>query len=650
MPYCNSLSPSGPEVLALLQEELERTAALPGFAVAGRALWSRFARYFQGLTRLPRRLRRALQRRWRRSLGGIALLCALGQAPALAATIGVGGGCTLVGAITAANTDTVTGGCSAGSGADILILPSESTQTLTAVNNNTNGPTGLPVITSELTIEGNGSTITRDSALEFRILAVGATGNLTLKDTVVSGGAATEGRGEGGIDNAGILALSDVQVERNTAYFGGGIDNSGSLTFNCCAILSNTAASAAGIRNFYFGTMALTNVDIEGNAARYGSGGAENDGTLTLSASTVSGNTGSTGGISNGGTLTLSDCTVEGNTADGSGGGVKNASSLTLTNSTISGNTAADRGGGVYNRETLTLTNSTVSRNASGRLGGGLFNQRELTLVQTLISGNTALVNGPEAYSVGSQSGGTVVTADGFNVFGHDGSSGVLGFTLGATDLVPGVPLSAILDPTLGYNGGPSGVRSHTLVFGTPAVDAVPWAACATVADQRGAPRPQDGDGDNVADCDIGAIERGLIAVQAAITSTTLARLPDRRVPGPRRLQPDGGPVHQPGRGHRARPPAKQRRHGDEGREADPVRRRGRQHPARRQRDGELEAYQTGQATHASDQEKAPEGRARHPGDHRHRHRHQHAGHDQQHASYAHAQTPVTRPHRRRRR
>jgi len=33
----------------------------------------------------------------------------------LAATIGVGGGCTLVDAIAAANTDTVTGGCSAGS-------------------------------------------------------------------------------------------------------------------------------------------------------------------------------------------------------------------------------------------------------------------------------------------------------------------------------------------------------------------------------------------------------------------------------------------------------------------------------------------------------------------------------------------------------
>jgi hypothetical protein len=65
----------------------------------------RFAGYYQGLACLPRKLRRALQRRWRRSLGGIALLCAFGQAPALAATISVGGVCTLVDAITAANTD-----------------------------------------------------------------------------------------------------------------------------------------------------------------------------------------------------------------------------------------------------------------------------------------------------------------------------------------------------------------------------------------------------------------------------------------------------------------------------------------------------------------------------------------------------------------
>ena len=60
-----------PQVLTAFQEELARAATLPGLAPAGPALWPRFAGYYQGLTRLPRRLRRALQRRWRRSLGGI---------------------------------------------------------------------------------------------------------------------------------------------------------------------------------------------------------------------------------------------------------------------------------------------------------------------------------------------------------------------------------------------------------------------------------------------------------------------------------------------------------------------------------------------------------------------------------------------------
>ena len=144
----DAASPADPQVLAFFQQELARSAGLPGLTAAGPALWPRFAGYYQGLARLPRKVRRAVQRRWCRSLGSIALLCALGQAPALAATISVGGSCTLVDAITAANSDAVTGGCSAGSGADVLILPSESMQTLTAVNNNTNGPTGLPVITS----------------------------------------------------------------------------------------------------------------------------------------------------------------------------------------------------------------------------------------------------------------------------------------------------------------------------------------------------------------------------------------------------------------------------------------------------------------------------------------------------------------------
>ena len=79
------------------------------------------------LCALPRRLRRALQRQWRLPLVGIALVLALGQQPVQAGTIAVTSTCTLVDAITAANTDTATGGCPAGSGADTIVLPKDST-------------------------------------------------------------------------------------------------------------------------------------------------------------------------------------------------------------------------------------------------------------------------------------------------------------------------------------------------------------------------------------------------------------------------------------------------------------------------------------------------------------------------------------------
>jgi len=48
-----------------------------------------FALHYTQLRALPRRVRRALQRQWKHSLAGVALLLALGQEPALAATIPV---------------------------------------------------------------------------------------------------------------------------------------------------------------------------------------------------------------------------------------------------------------------------------------------------------------------------------------------------------------------------------------------------------------------------------------------------------------------------------------------------------------------------------------------------------------------------------
>ena len=161
----------------------------------GDALLPQFASWYTRLRRLPRRIRRTLQRRAALSLGGVALLFALGQGPAHARIIEVDGTtCNLVNAITAANTDTAVGSCPAGNGADVLRLePPGRTVTLTQIDNTTSehGPNGLPVITSDITIAGPG-TIERDEhAPEFRIFEVAPGGALTLEHIVVRKGVDT---------------------------------------------------------------------------------------------------------------------------------------------------------------------------------------------------------------------------------------------------------------------------------------------------------------------------------------------------------------------------------------------------------------------------------------------------------------------------
>src|SRR5262249_7678645 len=79
-------------------------------------------------------------------------------------------------------------------------------------------------------------------------------------------------------------------------------------------------------------------------------------------------------GLLNNGTLTVSNCTLSGNSANGSGGGISNSGTLTVSNSTLSGNTAgSNAGGGIYNIGTLTVSDSTLSGNSAGS-GGGIYN------------------------------------------------------------------------------------------------------------------------------------------------------------------------------------------------------------------------------------------------------------------------------------
>ena len=260
-------------------------------------------------------------------------------------------------------------------------------------------------------------------------------------------------------------------------------------------------------------------------------GGIENDGTLTIADSTVSGRTGSVyGGLYNTGTLTVTGSTISGNRAfgrfsldvgfigDGAGGGILNEGTLTVVDSTLSGNKAVV-GGGIANRGTATITNATISGNdAAGSfmrysadkvvpvigLGGAILNEGTVTVADATLSGNEAhTVGGADgngggianrrggvATLVGSifaNSMGNLVNVDGdgqFRSTGHNIISDAPEVPLDSTDRTATDPL---LGP-LADNGGPT--LTHALLPGSPAIDAG-VAVAGVTTDQRGVHRPR---------------------------------------------------------------------------------------------------------------------------------------------------------------
>nr|MBA2491170.1 hypothetical protein [Gammaproteobacteria bacterium] len=430
-----------------------------------RELLPRFTAQYARLLELPRRTRRAMQRRWKRSLGGVALLMLLGQTPALAATINVGGACTLVDAITAANNDVATGGCSAGSGADTLGL--SGNLTLTAVNTDLYGPTALPAVTSAITVEGNGATISRASgAPDFRLFAVDSTGSLTLRKTKITGGrlSGVDALGGGLFNNVGELTIIDSTVSGNAVTSdsgdGGGIATRStseqvSLTLINSTVADNTAGDLGGGINFRsFGKLTVDKSTISGNSARDGVGLLHIGDNSAISNSTISGNSssgyGGSGGLLHGGTLTLTSTTVSNNSAAGMYG---------------VGGVAAFAGG------TLTLTNSTITGNSAPNSGAGGLAGSTIILNRTLVSGN----QGPLAAELFTYEGDSGVNASNFNIFGHSGLTNVQAFSsnfvpsggdiTATSDGTTPTPLSAILNTTLANNGGlPRPMRSSPAV------------------------------------------------------------------------------------------------------------------------------------------------------------------------------------------
>jgi hypothetical protein len=234
-------------------------------------------------------------------------------------------------------------------GANTIVLAHPTIFTLTAVNNTTDGPTGLPVIAANhhLTIRGNGATLARSTAPgtpAFRLFHVASGAILTLEN----------------------LTLANGQVIGDTGQhaYGGAILNAAgaSLTVKSSMLVGNQAIGGDGRQKL----------------GGFGFGGAIwNDGTANLDQTTFSGNqavggttrnpstkTG-TGGAAFGGavlsgnlgTLTVSQCSFTGNKAIG--GFLRHPSAW---------GDAMALGGAIENWGTAGITESTFTENQA--LGG----------------------------------------------------------------------------------------------------------------------------------------------------------------------------------------------------------------------------------------------------------------------------------------
>lgn len=226
----------------------------------------------------------------------LAIVCMAGGPRAAADVFDVADGdvAGLIAAITASNDNIV---------ADTINLAAGGTYVLTAVNNTAQGATGLPAVTSAITLNGNGATIERSTAAgtpEFRILRIGGAGNLTLNRVTLQNG---------------IAPASSPSNQGGALYV-----NGGTATLNRCALAGHSAVRGGAIGQLN-GNLTLNNCTVSGSSAQEG-GGIYSDGRVTLNYSTVAANSATvhSGGIAASGvdvnhTATFNSSLVATNTA-----------------------------------------------------------------------------------------------------------------------------------------------------------------------------------------------------------------------------------------------------------------------------------------------------------------------------------------------
>ncbi len=225
--------------------------------------------------------------------------------------------CELADAIKAANSDTASGDCPAGTGADTIAFHADVT--LYAA---------LPEINSDITINGGEHSLSRASDLtsRFRLLKInsGATvviNNLTMKN----GSAVPHGYYGGAIHNAGSLTITDSMIRGNySSYRGGAIYSSGSLSIKDSTLRNNETVYYGGAI-YSTGALNILGSTIRNNESGYYGGAIYSTGALDIKSSTLSYNeTNQFGGAihSAGGSLTIYGSAIGRNSAIWDGGAI----------------------------------------------------------------------------------------------------------------------------------------------------------------------------------------------------------------------------------------------------------------------------------------------------------------------------------------
>ena len=389
-----------------------------------------------------------------------------------------------------------------------------------------------------------------DGGVDARIAGVTVTGGQApSRSSGAPGSDGGQGGFGGGISNFGRLTLTDVSVSGNAGGDGGGGgDGTGTATGGA----GGSGGDGGGIWNA--GTLSLTWVSVSDNTAGGGGSGGSMHGVNGRAAPPGGGGIGGLGGgIYNDttGTLTLTDSTIAGNSAGagglggrafffvaggpggngGGGAGIHNAGTLSVTGSTLTGNVAgaggdaggADNphndgpggaggdGGAIFNAGALTAANTTIAGNAAGGggqpnplpgTGGGLAQASSTgaTLTGDTIAQNTALREGS---GIQAESGPLTMTSSAIGTNGMQPCGGTItdgGFNVSlAGPECPGTHADPRLGP-LQNNGGPT--QTMALAPGSPAIGLVPASGLSCPpTDQRGVHRPQG------PACDAGAYE-----------------------------------------------------------------------------------------------------------------------------------------------